>query len=393
MHGTANSVPVNLFNFKKNIASQDHIVNRVAAEWYNRYQPAIRQAREDDPRVRDCLESTMCAVFFHNTSNAPVVVGPDTVNPDETIFFGLGNICSSKDCYDTFEYDDIVIEVKQNPSDIARFKDDDLSGSNWDENYEFRYLNEDEYTEAQAKALWQTVQTFIYKTDYTEATDDLLDTAETIGGTTYTHDTAAYRKAKWTAEAPNHFEMDTLYWHHCITLFFLLRDNRAKNMFWSYNTELGKWALRFNWDNDTGLCRNNQGYVDIEPGYMDWDTIGTDNVFNAADNALFTSLSENNFAQLQAMYRDRETAGAWDLDAIFAYIKSSQNQICESLWIEDAEHNAIRILENMGNASYLERATGRLQLHMKKALMFQKALVDSYFLANESTTDRARLRT
>ena len=393
MHGTANSVPVNLFNFKKNIASQDHIVNRVAAEWYNRYQPAVRQARVTDPRVRDCLESTMVAVFFHNTSNAPVVVGPDTVNPDETIFFGLGNICSSKDCYDTFEYDDIVIEVKQNPSDIARFKDDDLSGSNWDQNYEFRYLNEDVYSEAQAKALWQVIQTFVYKTDYTEATGDLLDTAEVIGGTTYTHDTAAYRKAKWIAEAPNHFEMDTLYWHHCITLFFLLRDNRAKNMFWSYNTTLGKWALRFNWDNDTGLCRNNQGYVDIEPGYMDWDTIGTDNVFNAADNALFTSLRENNFAQLQAMYRDRETAGAWDLDAIFNYIKESQDQVCESLWIEDAEHNAIRILENMGNTSYLERATGRLQLHMKKALMFQKALVDSYFLANASTTDRARLRT
>lgn len=392
MHGTANSVPVNLFNYKKNIASQDHIVNRVAAEWYNRFQPAIRQARVDDPRVRDCLESTMVAVFFHNTSDAAVVVGPDTVQPDETIFFGLGNICSSKDCYETFEYDDIVIEVKQNPSDVARFKDDDLTGDNWDQNYEFRYLNEDVYTEEQGIALWQVVQTFIFKTDWTTATDDLLSTAETINGTTYTHDTAAYRKAKWLAEAADHFEMDTLYWHHVITLFFLLRDNRAKNMFWSYNTESGKWALRFNWDNDTGLCRNNQGYVDIEPGYMDWDTIGTDNVFNAADNALFTSLRENNFAQLQAMYRDRETAGAWNLDSIFNYIKDSQNQVCESLWIEDAEHNAIRILQNMGNTSYLARATGRLQLHMKKALMFQKALVDSYFLANAATVDRARLR-
>ena len=391
MHGTANSVPVNLFNFKKNIASQDHIVNRVCAEWYNRFQPAVRQARIDDPRVRDCLESTMCAVFFQNTSDAPVVVGPDTVQPDETIFFGLGNICSSKDCYDTFEYDPIVIEVKQNPSDVARFKDDDLTGDNWDENYEFRYLDEDEYTENQAIALWQVVQSFIYKTDYTEATDELLDTAETINGTTYTHDTAAYRKAKWIAEAPNIFEMDTLYWHHIITLFFLLRDNRAKNMFWSYNGS--KWALRYNWDNDTGLCRNNQGYVDIEPGYMDWDTIGTDNVFNAADNALFTSLRENNFTQLQAMYRERETAGAWNLETIFNYIKESQNQVCESLWIEDAEHNAIRILQNMGNTSYLARATGRLQLHMKKALMFQKALVDSYFLAAAATTDRARLRT
>ena len=392
MHGTANSVPVNLFNYKKNIASQDHIVNRVCAEWYNRFQPSIRQAREDDPRVRDCLESAMCAVFFHNTSDAPVVVGPDTVQPDETIFFGLGNICSSKDCFDTFDYDDIVIEVKQNPSDVARFKSKDLSGDNWKNNYEFRYLNEDEYTEAQAIAAWQVVQDFIFDTDWTEATDDALETSVTIGGVTYTADTAAYRKAKWLAEAPSIFDMDTLYWHHIVTLFFLLRDNRAKNMFWSLSKDTGKWGLWFNWDNDTGLCRNNQGYVDIEPGYMDWDTIGTDNVFNAADNALFTTLRECNFDQLRAMYVDREAAGAWDIDAIYQYVCDSQNQICESLWIEDAEHNAIRILENMGNASYLERATGRLQLHIKKALIFQKALVDSYFTASAATTDRARLR-
>jgi len=391
MHGT-DSIPVREFNFKKNIASQDHIVNRVCAEWYNRFQPSRRQARVNDPRVRDCLESTMVAVFFQNTSGSPITVGPDIVENGETIFFGLGNICSSKDCYDTFQYDDIVIEVKQNPSDVARFKSDDLSGDNWDNNYEFRYLNENVYTKAQAKALWQEVQTFIYKTDWTAATGDLLSEAETINGTTYTHDTAAYRKAKWTSEAPNHFDMDTLYWHHIDTLFFLLRDNRAKNMFWSYNTATGKWGLWFNWDNDTGFCRNNKGYIDIEPGYMDWDIIGTTEVFNASDNALFTNLRECNFDQLRAMYVDREAAGAWNIDAIYKYICDSQNQVCESLWIEDAEHNAIRILENMNNATYLGRATGRLQLHMKKSLMFQKALVDSYFTCSAATTSRARLR-
>ena len=392
LRGIDSSIPVNLFNYKKNVASQDHIVNRVSAEWYNRFQPSIRQAREDDPRVRDCLECTMCAVFFHNTGASAVQVGPDLVQPDETIFFGLGNMCSSKDSEDTFAYDPIVIEVKQNPSDVVRFKSKDLSGDNWDNNYEFRFLDEDVYSEEEAIAEWQTVQNFIFDTDWTAATSRPLTPPVTIGGTQYLQDTAAYRKAKWIAEAPSIFDMDTLYWHHIITIFFLLRDNRAKNMFWSKSRTTGKWGLWFNWDNDTGLCRNNQGYVDIEPGYLDWDTIGTDNVFNAADNALFTNLRENNFAQLQAMYRDREAAGAWDIDTIYNFICNSQEQVCESLWIEDAEHNAIRILENMGNGSYLERATGRLQLHMKKALMFQKALVDSYFQANAATTDRARLR-
>ena len=395
MHGEENSIAVNLFNYKKNIASQDHIVNRVSAERYNRFQPSIRQAREYDPRVRDCLECTMCAVFFHNTSNSAVQVGPDLVQPNETIFFGLGNLCSSKDCYETFEYDDIVIEVKNNTEDQVRFKSKDLSGDNFDNNYEFRYLNEDEYSEAEAIQEWQTVQSFIYDTDYTEATDDSLPSPVTINGTTYNTDSEAYRKAKWIAEAPTIFDMDTLYWHHVITLFFLLRDNRAKNMFWSKSKDTGKWGLWFNWDNDTGLCRNNRGYVDMEPGYMDWDTLGTSDVFNAADNALFTNLRENNFAQLKAMYVDREAEGAWDIygnDGIYKYCVDSQEQICESLWIEDAEHNAIRILENLGNSNYLGRATGKLQLHVLKSLIFQKALVDSYFSSKDCEDDRASLR-
>lgn len=392
MNGEANSIPTNLITYKKNVASQDHIVNRATAHWYNTFQPSVREARKNDHRIRDCLESTMCAVFFHNTADAAVLVGPDTVQPGETIFFGLGNICSNKDAAEVFDYDDIVIEVKNNTEPQVRFKSNDLTGDKFDTNYEFRYLNEDSYTEDEAKAEWQAVQDFVFATDYTAATGDELAQSEIISGVTYTHDTADYRKARWTAEAPDIFDMDTLLWHHNITLFLLLRDNRAKNMFWSKSKTTGKWGLWFNWDNDTGLCRNNEGYVDMEPGYMDFDTIGTKDVFNAADNAIFTNLRACNFEQLRASYLDRENAGAWDIDAFYKYVQDSQDQICESLWLEDAEHNAIRTLENLGTAAYLERATGRLSLHIKKALTFQKALVDSYYNATASTADSASFR-
>lgn len=392
MNGEANSIPTKLITFKKNIASQDHIINRACAHWYNAFQPSVREARKSDPRIRDCLESTMCAVFFHNTADAAVRVGPDTVQPGETIFFGLGNICSNKDAAEVFGYDDIVIEVLNNTEPQVRFKSNDLSGDNFSNNYDFRYLNEDAYTEEQAKAEWQKVQDFVYATDFTAATGNALPEGVNIGGTVYTADTAAYRKAKWTAEAPEIFDMDTLYWHHNMTLFFLLRDNRAKNMFWSKSKDSGKWGLWFNWDNDTGLCRNNEGYIDMEPGYMDFDAIGTADVFNGADNAIFTSIRECNFAQLRASYLDRENAGAWDIDAFYSYVCESQEQICESLWEEDAEHNAIRTLENLGTAAYLERSTGRLRLHIKKALTFQKALVDSYYNATASTADSASFR-
>ena len=391
MNGTDESIPTKLLCWKKNVASQDHIINRACAEWYNRYQPSIRPARIADPRIRDCLESAMCAVFFHNTANEAVQVGPDVVQPDETIFFGLGNLCSNKDAVEVFDYDDIVIEVKNNTNPQVRFKTDDLSGDNWSNNYEFRWLNEEVYTEEQAIAAWQEVQTFIYETDYTAATNQALDPPVVIDGQRFTVDSADYRKARWKSEAPALFDMDTLLFHHNITLFFLLRDNRAKNMFWSRNAQ-GKWGLWFNWDNDTGCCRNNDGYIDIEPGYMDYDTMGTGDVFNGADNALFTNLRECNFDELKANYLNRESAGAWNIEAFYAYCRQSQEAICESLWIEDAMHNAIRTLQNLGTSAYLQRATGRLRLHILKSLTFQKVLVDSYYIATAATAESTAFR-
>lgn len=392
MNGRDKSIPVLELTYKKNIASEDHIVNRATAEWYNRFQPSVRPERVADPRVRDCLDSCMCAVYFHNTGSSAVQVGPDLVPPGATVFFGLGNLCSNKDSTAAFGYHPIVIEVKNNTEPQVRFKAKDLSGDNWGNNYEFRYLDTTQYTEDQAKAEWQKVQNFLYEVDCTAATDAALSKTATIGGVTFVRDSVEYRKARWDAEAPEIFDKRTLTFHHNITLFLLLRDNRAKNMFWSYDPITGKWGLWFNWDNDTGLCRNNDGYIDIEPGYMDYDTLGTGDVFNGADNVLFVNLRTWDFPLLKEHYLDRESAGAWDIDKFYAYAMESQESICEALWIEDAAHNAIRTMQNLGTTAYLERATGRLRLHIRKALTFQKALIDSCYCSTGATGQSAAFR-
>ena len=392
MHGRENSVPALELCYKKNVSSEDHIVNRMSAEWYQRFQPSIRPARVQDPRVRDCLESAMCAVYFHNTGAEAVQVGPDLVPPGATVFYGLGNLCSNKDSVNVFRYDPIVIEVRNNTEPQVRFKSDDLSGSNWDNNFEFRFLSTGDYTEDQAKAQWQRFLSWLHDLDCTAATDAPLAAPVTISGTEYTTDSTAYRKARWETEAEQRLDMSAITWHHCITLFLLLRDNRAKNMFWSYDPATDKWSLRFNWDNDTGLCRNNDGYIDIEPGYMDFDTLGTGMVFNGADNVLFENLRTWSFERLRADYLERESKGAWDAGAMYAYAMESQEAICEALWIEDAQHNAIRVMRDLGSSAYLERATGRLRLHLKKALTFQKVLVDSYFNATAAQAERASFR-
>ena len=78
MNGEANSIPITVLNYKKNIASNDHIVNMACSEWYQRYQPTVRQARITDPRVRDCMEACMCVVFFHNTSSSAWAISART---------------------------------------------------------------------------------------------------------------------------------------------------------------------------------------------------------------------------------------------------------------------------------------------------------------------------
>lgn len=392
MNGRDKSMPVLELTYKKNIASEDHIVNRATAEWYNRYQPSVRPERIADPRVRDCLDSCMCAVYFHNTGSSAVQVGPDMVPPGATIFFGLGNLCSNKDSVAAFGYHPIVIEVKNNTEPQVRFKAKDLSGDNWSNNYEFRYLDTTKYTEEQAKAEWQKVQNFLYEVDCTAATDAVLPTAVTINGVSFVRDSVEYRKARWDAESPEIFDKWTLTFHHNITLFLMLRDNRAKNMFWSLDPVTRKWGLWFNWDNDTGLCRNNDGYVDIKPGWMDYDRLGTGDVFNGADNVLFVNLRTWDFALLKEHYLDRESAGAWEIDGFYRYAMESQEAVCEALWIEDAHHNAIRTMQNLGTTAYLERATGRLRLHIKKALTFQKALIDSYYCSTGATGQSAAFR-
>ena len=48
---------------------------------------------------------------------------------------------------------------------------------------------------------------------------------------TFTKDTPAYRLTKFRAEAPQYMEMQSATYYYLFTLFFLMIDSRAKNMF------------------------------------------------------------------------------------------------------------------------------------------------------------------
>ena len=387
---TENSMPVNYFNFKVNIASSEHVNNMLLSEWYNRYQPYLRPAREDNAKVRDCIEGHMAVLFFHNTGSAAVQAGTRIVNPGETVLYAVGNMNNSKKNLEMFAQNDeddiLVIEGRNNTSAQNRFKSDDLSNEPWDktQSYEFRHKS-DTLTTEQAAALWQTALSWVVSCDPDQATGDALDQSATYGGVTYQSDTAAYRKAKFKAELADHFIVDSLLYHYIFTLVFTMVDNRAKNLFWGYSASAQKWHLCFSYDHDTAMGNNNEGDLTLRYGYIDSDVIGQRSVFNAADSTLFVLLAECFADEAAAMYRTLENEGAWDLSAFSVLCDTEQEKICTSLWVEDAVKKYIEPLTLYSEDMFVSMLNGRKKGQRAQFLKFQEQFIASYF---STLTDR-----
>lgn len=394
---TENSIPVSYFNFKVNTASSEHINNILMSEWYHRFQRYKRAARVADPRVRDCVEGHMALLFYHNTGTEPVLAGSVTVQPDETILYGIGNLNNSKKNLDVFaqndEDDTIVIEVANNTGDTCRFKSADLSTETWDgeTNFEFRHLS-DTVTQAEAVALWQRVLDFVVACDPDKATSKALGAAVEYDGVTYNLDTTAYRKAKFKAEAGNYFVMDSVIYHKLFTLVFCLPDNRAKNTFWGYSKKLGKWHLCFSYDHDTAMGNDNEGGLTLRYGYLDTDTIGTKNVYNAADSVIFKLVDAVFWDEMRDMFIELENEGCWDFDAFAALCDRYQSMICPAIWAEDSKQKYISPLIYKGSSAYLPMLNGKKRLQRAQFLKFQRQFMSSYFTGNYCTSNTGTIR-
>ena len=393
---TDNSIPVHYFNNKVNTASSEHINNVGLAEWYNKYQQYLRPARIADSRVRDTVEGHMAILFYHNTGTESVQVGAISVAPGQTILYGLGCLNNSKKNYDVFGHNDTddvaVIEVNNNTSDNNLFKSDDLSAETWDDNgsYQWRYLS-NAVDEDEIKAKWQQFLSFVVSCNPDTATGNLLDTPVEFSKITYKSDTPEYRKAKFYAEIGNYVSIDSVMFHYLFTLVFTMVDNRAKNTFWGYSLVTGKWHLCYGYDFDTAMGNDNEGALALRYGYLDTDTKGSRDVFNAADSVLFTLIRETFSKELKDMYIKLENEGCWDLDAFADMCDKYQSMICPALWIEDANKKYISPLD-IGDSSYLQMLNGKKKLQRRQFLKFQRQFMSSYFKGSYTQSDLATLR-
>jgi len=217
-----NSIPVATFCYKADVASSEGANNVELVRLYDMACPYRTPAQQEDSRVRQGIDGFPIVIFWH-----------DTVR-DETIFMGKYNWNNDKSTEETFGFqeDDESWEVRNNTSDRVLYKSADYSGDAWLGDFEARFPDTDPaYTDA---TQLREFAEWIVGTDTERATGAALDAPVTYGEETFTHDTAAYRLAKFKAEAGDYMELQSAMFYYLFTELFLMVDSRAKNMFPSF---------------------------------------------------------------------------------------------------------------------------------------------------------------
>ena len=220
------SIATNVFCMKADVASSEGANNVELVRLYNDACPYKTPAQKKDAQVRQGIDGFPIVIFWRNT---------DT---DATSFLGKYNFNNDKSTSEVFGFagGDESWEILNNTSDRVLWKSADFSGTDWLNDFEARYPDTDPaYTDSTQLAEFAA---WMVSVDPEQATGEALETPVTIvdgeKSTTYTNDTAAYRKAKFRAELSNFVELDSALFYYLFTELFLMVDSRAKNMFPSF---------------------------------------------------------------------------------------------------------------------------------------------------------------
>lgn len=216
----ADAIPVKTFTMKADVASSEGANNVELARLFNEACPYKTPSQVENSKVRQGIDGFPMVIFWN-----------DGVS---TTFLGKYNYNNDKGTEDVFGYsgDDESWEIKNNTGLRVLWKSADYSGDDWLNDFEARYPDTDPpYTDPSQLAEFAT---WAVSTDRTAATGDALDEPVTYGETTYTHDTAAYRLAKFKEEAGNYMEIQSALFYYLFTELFLMVDSRAKNAFPSF---------------------------------------------------------------------------------------------------------------------------------------------------------------
>lgn len=422
---TRTSVPNALFNIKVNIASSENANNALLQKRFHEFLPYTTVAQKRDPNAKTTMEFVNCVVFVRE-NNSDLSTHRE-FNDTDWHFYALGNIGDSKDtdstrAYDPDDHNEFVVEISDNtkPNSIFPSGLTDASGNqvypisesqwvagntaydslygNWDETFEFRYEHADITDEEQAANIqvWNDFYKWIITSTDEEFVNELKD---------------------WTIE-------EASLYMYLFTERYTMVDNRAKNTFWHYAKvyiseaeaealgDKAEWytiddeaaAIRngyrfdfWDYDNDTAIGINNSGEMTMTYGKEDTDyrTDGDPNsgyIYNAAESIFFCRIRDLMYPQLQAMYLNRESAGAWSASGLISQFDAWQEMFCEELWKLDIERKYYRTYQG-GTKRFLETMmNGRKRYHRRQWERDQEAYMGTKYVAASVKADQIMFR-
>lgn len=278
---TRESIPVNYFNLKVNIASSENANNALLQKRYNQYNPYKRPfVREDEsiiPYIKSTMEFQNCAVFIKESD--PDLSTHVEFADNQYHFYALGNIGDSKKTDSTRLTDpddpyECILEVMDNTlplSNMPTGKVDEngapvypVNASEWVAgNTAYDALYGETFDEAEASKKENGLDdTYGWRYIYEDGTDE--ENAEA----------KAFVENKWRefyefvimstdeefkANLGDWCVLDSIMYYYLFTLRYTMTDNHAKNSFWHYGKSndlnedgvpIRKWDLCFDYDND-----------------------------------------------------------------------------------------------------------------------------------------------
>ena len=325
---TENSVPVNYFNIKLNIASSENANNSLLQKRFDRYLPYIPGSKVHTSNAKTTMEFFNCVVFVQETGTEKVEFSDDNYH-----FYGIGNIGDSKktdntrasDPDDTNEFcveimdwnralssfpEDTKVKAnryitkndageivdygflikenlgkteesaepklyeKQENGSYVLTKDTEIDNSNLDKYYVDILLNDDfseDYTYG-----------FRYLNDdedpeqIAKAKEKWIEFYRFVTRDLTTNGVEDPQKIEqWKKDFSNWFIEDAAFYFYLFTLRYTMVDNRAKNTFWHY----GKVATT-NEDGEIVYATDENGEFIYKFDFWDYDndtSLGIDN--------------------------------------------------------------------------------------------------------------------
>lgn len=352
LNGSDVDVPVNAFCLKADVASSEGANNVVLMKIWEDTTPAKTPPQEVDARVRQTVNSKPIVVFWENTTTG------------ELTFQGKYNFNNDKGTADTFGFVDNAEhtcqswEFKDNGLLLTEFKTDDFESIDdngnpvWQTAFEARFPDGfEDITRLKRVVGW------VASTYREAATGNALTQSVTYDGTTYTHDTAAYRLAKFKAEFEDYFVKDNVLWYYCYTDLFLMVDSRAKNQF--LTTYDGTHWLFLPYDGDTALGINNLGALKFGYWLEDTDTVGGADVYNGQRSVLWNNVrdafKDDIIALITSNKIDKSKLSYANLAAAF---NNHQAAWSEAVFCADTDVKYLKPYLATSDADYLDKAQG-----------------------------------